>query len=500
MHIFRVCCQLFITVLSSIFLLLQHRNGCIPNVDASSTTLPYPELMLGKPDPEDLASIRTSLLQPFISMATCKTGEDTTDAEMRVYCAYSLPAVVLMFGGENWENDGLKKCFLDLIGRRSSQGDDKTDGEAQDADASNSDYNPPLPVKRCLASSIHAVAHILGPDVVSKDSEFLCAFEQTFLRESDEAIRFNILKNCASFLAALHPGDGAGHRNHYLPVIHATIMGEDVLGASKKRSASSPGVLNWRQRDAVAKVLPDLIVLFSPSLNREYIWPILKASLSDSVSAVRENAEWSVPILLRNYSNASKKEANTWIAEVVTWLKETLLETGSPNIGRTSFRRPKKQMVSSEGAFSKRQGYCRIIAAVALTMRIGENEDTATPDYEDGFPIEPFHKLSTSERNRFRSILLNDLLPPALEMTVDCVANVRLILTKSLKVMPQDILNESRVEEVMNTLEEELMTWDVGDLPLGDLSLNGAPRGAGGMMGSIDPPEGVTMTNTMSAC
>lgn len=480
--------------------IVMHRNGCIPGADASKTALPYPELMLGKPDPEDLDSIRSSLLGPFISMATCRTGEDTTDAEMRVYCAYSLPAVVLLFGGENWEEDGLKGCFLDLIGKPRAR-ESETDGETPDVEADSNNYKPPLPVKRCLASSIHAVAHMLGPDVVSKDSEFLASFEQSFLRDADEAIRFNILKNCASFLAALPPGDGEGHRNHFLPVIHSTIMGEDVLGAAKKRSASNPGVLNWRQRDVVAKVLPDLIVLFSPSLNREYIWPILKSLLTDSVSAVRENAGWSVPVLLRKYSNASKKESSAWIAEVVTWLKETLLETGSITAARTSFRRPKKQMVSSEGAFSKRQGYCKICASVALAMRIGENDDSGTLDNVDGFPIDPFGKLSSNERDKFRSILLNDMLPPALEMTVDCVANVRLTLTKSLKVMPQDILKESHIVEVLNTLEEELMTWDVGDLPLNDMTLGSiSATNGGGMIGSTDPPEGVIMTSTMSAC
>jgi len=53
--------------------------------------------MLGKPD----------------SMASCKLVKivHSTDAEMRVYCAY--PAMVLLFGGENWEADNLKGCFLD---------------------------------------------------------------------------------------------------------------------------------------------------------------------------------------------------------------------------------------------------------------------------------------------------------------------------------------------------------------------------------------------------
>ena len=66
----------------------------------------------------------------------------------------------------------------------------------------NNSPGPPLPVKRCLASSVHALAHMLGPDIVSKDAAFLAAFEKSFLRDPDEAIRLNILKNLASFLGA----------------------------------------------------------------------------------------------------------------------------------------------------------------------------------------------------------------------------------------------------------------------------------------------------------
>eukprot|EP01082_Thalassiosira_pseudonana_P001903 g2033.t2 g2033 contig11:571013-574227(+) len=495
-----------------------HRNGRIPNTNSSSSVLPYPPLMVGRPDAEDLASMRAALLPPFVAMASCRTGEETTDAEMRVYCAYSLPAVILLFGGVNWEQDGLKECFLELIGRtRSLKDDDETD---EDDDEEDDDKPlPPLPVKRCLASSIHAVAHMLGPDVVSSDKAFLASFERAFLRDPDEAIRLNILKNVASFLAALPPGDGEGHRNHYLPVIHSVVMGDDVLSAAKKRSASNPGVLNWRQRDAVARVLPDLMMLYSPSLNREYIWPILKALLSDSVSAVREDAGWSVPVLLRSYIKARYEKA--WTSEVVEWLKDTFLGDGCGKNQKTSSRRSKKQMVASEGAFSRRQGYCRICAAVALAMRMGEavddedghnNAKSKKRDNSDGsssIPIDPFGKLSPAERGVFRSILLNDLLPPALDMTVDCVANVRLTLTKCLKVLPLDIRTESHVEDVLTTLEEELMTWDVGDMPLNDLGGGTtSPASIGAMpMGSLDPPmrsgipaEGVVMTSTMSAC
>ena len=499
-----------------------HRTGKIPEIDGS-TTLPYPALMSGRPDPDDLKSISTSLLIPFIAMASCQTGEETTDAEMRVYCAYSLPAVILLFGGMNWEKDGLKRCFLDLIGNRKGNRDGGEDENDMNGGADNigntvgNNAGPPLPVKRCLASSVHAVAHMLGPDIVSKDPAFLAAFEKAFLRDPDEAIRLNVLKNLASFLGALPPGDGPGHRNNYLPVLHTIIMGEDVLGAAKRRSASNPGVLNWRQRDAVARVLPDLIVLYDANLNREFLWPVLKTLLTDTVSAVRDNAGWSVPVLLRKYSTVSENEneVSDWMSEVTDWLRNTFLDEGfgengmaSPARLSGSFRRLKKQATMTEGAFSKRQGYCRILAAVALAMRMGEEDDTPDDNLSleslqnrqgmPSVPVDPFGKMSPYERDHFRSILLHDLLPPALDMAVDCVANVRLTLTKCLKVLPIDVRHESHVEEVLSTLEEELMTWDVGDMPLNDAN----PGGILSATLSGDPPDSkpVLMTSTMSAC
>ncbi|KAL9186007.1 hypothetical protein ACHAXT_005245 [Thalassiosira profunda] len=494
-----------------------HRAGRVPAND-ENIPLPCPSLMSGQPDPEDLEAIGAALLEPFVAMASCRTGEETTDAEMRVYCAYSLPAVVLLFGEKGWENDGLRKCFLDLIGHhREPEGDDEENAGAPPP--------PPLPVKRCLASSVHAVARMLGPDVASSDPAFLFTFEKAFLRDPDEAIRLNVLKNLASFLGALPPGDGPGHRNGYLPVLHAIIAGEDVLGASKRRSASNPGVLNWRQRGAVARALPDWIVLFDADRAREFLWPILTALLTDAVSAVREDAGWAVPVLLRKYASGHDAAART--AEVTSWLKEAFLgggrgaDAGRGTPARRTSRRLKRQETGmAEGAFGRRQGYCRILAAVALASRMGEGEGGGpgagfSDDGASGtrsVPIDPFGALSPYERGVFRTILLRDLLPPALEMAVDCVANVRLTLTKCLKSLPPDIQSEGRVTEVLATLEEELTTWDVGDLPLdGGMSPGGilAPGSGMAVAGAVAGlPSNATanaggtviMTKTMSAC
>lgn len=307
-------------------------------------------------------------------------------------------------------------------------------------------------------------------------------------------------------------------------------------------------MLNWRQRDAVARVLPDLIVLYGTSLNRDFLWPVLRTLLTDSVSAVREDAAWSVPVLLRKYvttTNKSNKAAGgsesreimeimaTWISEVTGWLRDTFLEEGQCNDGNgklmnqpqmRSFRRLKKEMTPSEGAFSKRQGYCRILEAVALAMRMGEGDvqnchslglESSTSPF---VPIDPFEKMTLYETNRFRSIMLDELLPPALKMAADCVANVRLTLTRCLKVLPIDIRQESLVEEALSALEEELTTWDVGDMPLDDANPGGilgvaaAPvsdlpevkaiggGSATGRVGSSGTSAGVVLTSTMSAC
>jgi len=173
------------------------------------------------------------------------------------------------------------------------------------------------------------------------------------------------------------------------------------------------------------------------------------------------------------------------------------------NASFSSLKKRKKQMASSEGAFSKRQGYCRILAAVSLAMRMGEGGDnhdnslglTSHSNIKNMpfVPVDPYGVMTQYERDHFRVILLRDLLPPALEMAVDCVANVRLTLTKCLKVLPPDIRRERHVEEVLSTLDEELNTWDVGDMGANPM---GAP------LTTSDPPEAGTMvsSSTMASC
>jgi len=160
------------------------------------------------PDHEDIREVMGKLLDHFTGLAKVNTGDDNTDAEMRVYCAYSYPAVVLLLGPENWEGR-LRDCFKTLL--NPNYGSKEKTGPTA----------PPLPVKRCLASSLHTVAHILGPEITTND--IMPIFRDHFLKDTDESVRLNMIRNFPTLVSLLEPP----LRNQYILLWCETIRGED---------------------------------------------------------------------------------------------------------------------------------------------------------------------------------------------------------------------------------------------------------------------------------
>jgi hypothetical protein len=412
--------------------------------------------------PMDLQVVSEKLLPPYVELASISTGDDNVDAEMRVYCAYSLPAVVLLLGKEGWDMS-LKNCFLSLITGH--------DGSASEEDV----ISVPLPVKRCLASSFHTVCHVLGTQGLKASSEeklakrdLLSIFENHFLRDADDTVRLNVIRNLPSFMSLLT----FSKRSKYLPVLYEIITGDAML-ASRRKNARNPMILNWRQRDMIAQIIPNLIILFKPSQVRQYIWPIVKVLMSDSVNLVRENVEWSIPIILRCYETkkckydindvaAASKFSAEACNEVFVFLKATLLDSKSPpNNPSAGFVK-----VKSSGSFSKRQSYCRVLTAVALVLRLNDKEKRRQRKKEQkgdfDFPPHSFYNLSSEEYKHVNHVLLGLLLPAAIVMKDDRVTNVRLTLAKCLRVMPPDIRDAGEVSVILSTLEDEIQTWEGG--------------------------------------
>jgi len=422
------------------------------------------------PDPEDIKVVKSRLLKHFVGLAKVGTGDENTDAEMKVYCAYSFPAVLLLLGPENWDGM-LKECFLTLI--NPSYGTDVTPENAA---------VPPLPVKRCLSSSLHTVAHILGSQLAQDD--IMPTFNEYFFRDTDDSVRLNVLRNFP-WLMSLLPHS---MRCEYLSKWYDVVKGEDLLGAHK-RSVTNPMLLNWRQRDYVSRSMPDMLSLVDPVNVKKYLWPILQQLLTDSVNQVREDAEWSIPLLLRVYcaenivnTKDGRSEVSVtnmrWSAdacqEVVAWLKHTILGV-SPNGPKSTTDK------GSMANFSQRQLYCHICASVGLAVRFSDAMEEAKAEvlsldrsFEDMLRLHgstreeiggkgsysPYQSLTPAERKHLRRFLVYDLLPLALEMKEDRVTNVRLTLMKTLQSMPPDVKDLAAVSAVLQDLEDEVETWE----------------------------------------
>jgi len=417
------------------------------------------------PDPEDIAAIADRLLDYFAALAIVSTGDENTDAEMRVYCAYSFPAIVLLLGQENWEGP-MKTCFYSLINPDYAKGPDQQKStESEDDDASE----PPLPVKRCLASSLHTVAHVLSPETAAK--EIMPVFQEHFLKDSDDSVRLNVIRNFPSLLGILPPAD----RKKPFLMWSEVVQGEEFLGA-RNRSATNPLVLNWRQRDYLARSLPDLFGLVDPELLHDQLWPILKELLADSVSTVKEDAIWSIPILLKSYCPDTLKKwpgfegrkdySSKCCKEIVDWLKEKVLRLESSSR-------------SKNGNFSDRQLYCQICATVGLALRFSEGLDDDADDRQDPVSVlsskfrslfvsskseeptgVPYEKMSSAEEKFLKKLLMDDLIDPALAMKEDRISNVRVTLMKVLQLMPEDVRTSAKCKPVLQNLIEEVETWE----------------------------------------
>mmetsp|Transcript_14014 Transcript_14014/g.35243 ORF Transcript_14014/g.35243 Transcript_14014/m.35243 type:complete len:928 (+) Transcript_14014:124-2907(+) len=416
------------------------------------------------PDPEDIKTVIGKLLDHFTGLAKVNTGDENTDAEMRVYCAYSFPAVVLLLGPEHWEGQ-LSDCFKMLLDPNYLYEDDA------------GPIAPPLPVKRCLASSLHTVAHILGPEITEKD--IMPIFREHFLKDTDESVRLNMIRNFPTLVSLLEPP----LRNQYILLWCETIRGEEVLGAMK-RSATNPLVLNWRQRDYVSRCLPELIVMVDAVFVYNHFWPILKSLLTDTVNLVREDAIWAIPLLLKSFAVeniidvdelSSHKAKEIWSEraskEVTTWLKETIPRSATSK-GKGSS--------SKMGNFSQRQLYCQVCSAMALAIRLGDglkDPDDPVVELEEKFSsalqlrdskivIEeygPYRKITKGERKHILRLLVDDLLPLSLEFKDDKVTNVRLSLRKALSLISNEIAQTPAFQEAMQSLLEEVETWESFD-------------------------------------
>ncbi|XP_056647680.1 serine/threonine-protein phosphatase 4 regulatory subunit 1-like isoform X2 [Diorhabda sublineata] len=207
------------------------------------------------------------LIDRFISMTYPILSLNVED-EVAYYCAQFLPAVVLTLGRSNWHL--LKDTVFSLAG--------------------NMQYK----VRRTVASSLHELAIILGPEIATNS---LTQLFEGFLKDLDE-VRIGILRHLAAFLKLID----APKRNTYLPRFSEFLQTDNEW--------------NWRFREKLANQLLKAMDLFKPKDVAKHIFGISMDLLSDKVAAVRQ-AALALVVKLISYTSSELNLTSNLLMKLV---------------------------------------------------------------------------------------------------------------------------------------------------------------------------------------
>ncbi|CAH1124904.1 unnamed protein product [Ceutorhynchus assimilis] len=207
-------------------------NNVADNIEETST----PTIEEVKEPPQKI--VPQELIDNFVSMATWENIYDG----MSYHCAYCLPAVVLTLGKDNWP---LLKNTVDAL-------------------AGHMSYK----IRRTVASSLHEIALILGPEIATED---LAPLFEGFLKDLDE-VRIGVLNNLFEFLKLMSPEK----RAIFLPNLGQFLRKDDVC--------------NWRFQEKFAEQLTLCVQLFSTADVVKHIGLYAQALMLYNVAAVRQAA------------------------------------------------------------------------------------------------------------------------------------------------------------------------------------------------------------------
>ena len=189
----------------------------------------------------------------WAAAASSSSPNDTSSHAL--ICAFNFPAVALTLGRSRWGE--LREVYLQL--------------------AAVDDTN----VRRTLAASLGELARIIGPENARRD---LVGVWQDAVRCQDANARMRALGCLETFLNALRgaPGTWEDPGGESMSAMLGVV--EYLLSSWKEGRFGG-----WKERDGVAKALPQLIKLVGGELPMVFR-SLFKLALEDGVAAVRETA------------------------------------------------------------------------------------------------------------------------------------------------------------------------------------------------------------------
>ena len=190
--------------------------------------------------------IPNELVVFFVALVATSGGEN--DGDGRMQCAYNFPAVLLTLGREHWEM--LSQAYHQLV------------------------VHNELQVRKCMASSLHEIAKILGPELA--ESELVQTFRDFF--GDLEQVRLAAFSHFAAFVACL----GEKGRESLLKEVRVVQHGRT----------------NWRLKELLASQIADLVPLYSAEACAASLFPVAVALAEDNVYEVRNAASFGLGVAI----------------------------------------------------------------------------------------------------------------------------------------------------------------------------------------------------------
>ena len=193
-------------------------------------------------DKDDIKNY-TQLLDFYINtIEECTKNNKKDDLTIIKKCAYNFPAVLVMYGAENWEK--LKPCFIKMA----EQKDDR--------------------IKMPLAASLGELSKILGNEVTEND---LLDFVDKFYKENNSEMKMKIL----GILPDIIRNISSNKKNQYLENIKIMIGNKED---------------KWRKRLAYSKIIGKFHNTYSDTIIYKRVFPIAINFCFDDVHTIREKS------------------------------------------------------------------------------------------------------------------------------------------------------------------------------------------------------------------
>uniref|UniRef100_A0A7S2LFG4 Uncharacterized protein n=1 Tax=Leptocylindrus danicus TaxID=163516 RepID=A0A7S2LFG4_9STRA len=363
-------------------------------------------------------SVALNILPFFCGMTDNVVSEYTTREDqqaindMRSYCAYNFPGVLLSLGREYWTSC-LRQCFINLLYDNPTPSDDTDPRSWEELKAMphrNFQITQLVAIRRIISHSLHDLASILGQKLMETD---LYDVLEYFLFEEDvDGVRAGVIKHASALLDLLSQSKRAELIKLFPELydsLSPTIKGKEdgISGSSYSKSG------NWRMRVVFTE---QLCCMFSKNVlvaSDEEVFviseviPLAFTLLGDPVAGVRESAAQKLIPSMLCAVYLDEEDSSSFNTTVQASKDES--KTVSKSLSSVAFENCIARLQNfAVGDYEKKQLFCNIMCSLIQDH---------------------------SHKGKAVSKVMDQMIPFLMQIEKDPVANVRLTMYRSLRTI-----------------------------------------------------------------